>query len=155
MSEREDTQKWLENLKQINAPLKRAIAAYHDSQNNENASKVLSSLLHAHLLVPVIFVQSIPAKTQQVSFYVIRNEEGKAFFQAFTDVEEVSAWSKECAEKEQYMTFDFHYLVDVLRKNPEVGGYVINSNDVPFLINRSMLLQLGEHIKEQIQNTAL
>ncbi len=151
MSEKMNSEQVLNQIKKMNGPLKSAIGTYYENQSAKTATNVLSNIVNANLLVPAVNAPSIPAKTQQMSFYIIRDKDNNTYFLAFTEEEEVAKWSKEKVADQQYLIFDFVHLVDAIERNPGISGYIINSNSQPFMVKRSMLLQMRDRLQEAMK----
>ncbi len=141
----------LEQIKNVNGPLKNAISQYYESQTAKRATNALVQMVNAHLLVPAVLNDAIPGNGTSVTFSIVPDQEGKSFFLAFTDEEDFVKWSKEAFENQKYVVMDFMNLVAAIEQNPTIAGYVINGKSQPFMVQRHMLLQMRQRLQDAMK----
>ncbi len=122
----------------------------------EHRQMFIGEVLHARFLSPVVIDPkpevdengiSIVSKDAKIQLPMLTAPDGKHFFMAFTDLEELQKWNKEGGQ--QIFGFNFVDYVGMLRKAKETcNGFIIN----PYSHNIVMPSELVEAIAEKNPN---
>ena len=119
-----------------NPKLKDAIAEMRKDNNPQTRNVVINEMMNSVFLAPaqVDFGANPPkpdadgkVKLEQdtkIGFKLIGTPDGKQFFMAFTDWDELHKWNKDPAQQTLMLRFDDYAAL--LEKNTEAAGFVIN-----------------------------
>lgn len=126
----------------FNPELKKSIAALKGENNPKNLNAVINELVKSPLLAPAVFdLQGQPApkpgpdgriqlpKNTKISLVMINSQEGKHYYLAFSDWEAANDWQKQSGKGRQIMALRFDDFANMLQKNPEASGLVINPGE--------------------------
>lgn len=95
-----------------NKALKEALTTLKNERTAANEQKMFAELKKANLLAPVIFSVPIPAgktgkiklpKDAKIKYVIINTKDGKAFFPAFTDMQEAQKLAVQPGQTVQYI----------------------------------------------------
>lgn len=135
--------------KQPNVPafrpeLKKTISAFRTENTPQNLNAVINELVQAPLLTPALFdLNGAPApkpgpdgriqlpKNTKISLVMVNSKEGKHYYMAFSDWEAVHDWQKKAGQQkgQQIMVLRFDDFANMMQKNAEASGMVINPGD--------------------------
>ncbi|MDY2781130.1 MAG: SseB family protein [Bulleidia sp.] len=115
-----------------NKALKEALTTLKNERTAANEQKMFAELKKANLLAPVIFSVPIPAgktgkiklpKDAKIKYVIINTKDGKAFFPAFTDMEEAQKLAVQPGQTVQYIarTLADYDLIANDKKNGTLG----------------------------------
>ncbi|MDD4850253.1 MAG: enhanced serine sensitivity protein SseB C-terminal domain-containing protein [Gemmiger sp.] len=119
-----------------NPALKNAMADMRKNNTPETRNIVINQMMNAVFLAPAIvdFGKNAPKPDAQgkvkiepnskISFTLINTQDGKKFFMAFTDWEELRKWNKNPGQQTLMLRFDDYAAL--LEKNTNAAGFVIN-----------------------------
>ena len=156
------------DLKKISNPqLVEALAALHKENTPQNQGKVLDLVLnHASFLAPVVLApvpkgQNVPPQLQgktAIQFQLITTKDGRPFFPAFTDWDELHKFSKLQDQRVVMLRFD-NYAQMVLKDN-RTAGMVVNPLGMSLTLDRKTLESLAKrkaelargYAQEQVEN---
>lgn len=145
-----------EGMKPIENPrLLTYIEDFKQNQNNENWNKVLGEIvMNAKFLMPARLdgadapIDSDLAEMQagsRLQFYMITSTDGKPFFLAFTDIEELKKWNlPEDGANRQIVVMTFDDYASLIMKDEKPAGFVINPYKENLALDRKMVEQLRE-----------
>lgn len=118
-----------------NPAFKKAVAAMKANDTPQNRNVVINEMMRATFLAPVKMDLNgqtpkpdaqgkiqVPPNTK-VSFTLIGTQDGKQFFMAFTDIEELKKWNK---TPQTTVMLHFDDYARLLAQNPKAAGFVIN-----------------------------
>lgn len=144
------------DLKKVTNPqLVEALAALHKENTPQNQGKVLELVLnHASFLAPVILApvpkgQNVPPQLQgktAIQFQLITTKDGRPFFPAFTDWDELHKFSKLKDQRVVMLRFD-NYAQMVLKDN-RTAGMVVNPLGMSLTLDRKTLESLAKRKAE-------
>ena len=144
------------DLKKISNPqLVEALAALHKENTPQNQGKVLDLVLnHASFLAPVVLApvpkgQNVPPQLQgktAIQFQLITTKDGRPFFPAFTDWDELRKFSKLQDQRVVMLRFD-NYAEMVLKDN-RTAGMVVNPLGMSLTLDRKTLESLAKRKAE-------
>ena len=152
-------QKHTPNGKPITNPeLVSALQTLHQENTPYNQGKVLELVLnHAVFLAPAV-VTPIPQKGGQssggkrqanIQFQLINTKDGRPFFPAFTDLDELRKLSGQ--KQVQSIALRFDDYVSLVARNEKACGLVINPLGLSLTLDRKMLEGLAAKKKELAQ----
>ena len=133
-----------------NVVLAEALELLHKENTPQNQNMVLDEIvMRAQLLTPVVLPeQKQDTPTDSIQFQLIFTQDGRPFFPAFTDWDQLR---KLCGPKDQktvVLTFD--NFAAMLAGNPKVGGFVVNPlGEAPFTLERDFVAHLAKK-KQQL-----
>lgn len=140
------------DLQKVSNPqLVEALAALHKENNPQNQGKVLDLVLnHASFLAPVMLApvpkgQNVPPQLQgktAIQFQLITTKDGRPFFPAFTDWQELRKFSKVKDQRVVMLRFD-NYAQMVL-KDERTAGMVVNPLGLSLTLDRKTLENLAK-----------
>lgn len=127
-----------ENTPVSNPELTRAITRMYHEGTRESKEAVLQCLIRAQLLAPVVVIRE--GKQDRVQFMLLPNQEGKNFFPAFTDLEELRKHFDN--PEQQTLILSFADFAGMILRDNSAAGLAVN----PFGEN----LTLGRDLVEQV-----
>ena len=119
-----------------NAALKKAAAALREENNPQNFNAVINLMMRGVFLAPakIEIGENAPKpdengriqlpKDTKVTFALLKSGDGKSFFTAFTDAEELDKWQNKPAGQVMLLRFDDY--ARMLNGNDHVAGFVLN-----------------------------
>lgn len=142
----------------FNPALKKTIGAFRDENSPQKLNAVINELVKSPLLTPALFdLQGAPApkpgadgriqlpKNTKISLMMLNNKEGKHYYMAFSDWDAVRDWQKHTAQKCQIMVVRFDDFANMLQKNQEASGMVINPGENSLRLESPLI----ESVKKQ------
>lgn len=133
-----DTSKPIENPR-----LSRALELLHKENTPEYQQQVLDLIVtDAHFLAPVVLGPTSDNSTREVTqFQLISSQDGRAFFPAFTDWQQLR---KLCGPRDQQtLVLSFDDYASLLAGDPRAAGFVINPLDMPLTLERDFVATLA------------
>lgn len=130
-----------------NPELVEALAALHQENTPQNQGRVLELVLHhAVLLAPAVVTP--PPQAQQggtaaadqktaIQFQLITTKDGRPFFPAFTDWEELRKFSK--LKEQRVVMLRFDNYAEMVLKDDRTAGMVINPLGLSLTLDRKSL----------------
>lgn len=119
-----------------NPALKEAAAKLRAENNPVNLNAVINEMTRAVFLVPanIDLGPNAPRpdaagkvqlpKDSKINFLLLNTKDGKSYFMAFTDWDELHKWRKDPAQKTMMLRFDD--LAGLLAKGQSAAGFVVN-----------------------------
>lgn len=150
-----------------NAALKKAAAALREENNPQNFNAVINLMMRGVFLAPakIEIGENAPKpdengriqlpKDTKVTFALLKSGDGKSFFTAFTDAEELDKWQNKPAGQVMLLRFDDY--ARILNGNDHVAGFVLNPFTDNLRFNSDMvasLLKQRNAMLEKIKQTA-
>ena len=142
----------------FNPALKKTIGAFRDENSPQKLNAVINELVKSPLLTPALFdLQGAPApkpgadgriqlpKNTKISLMMLNNKEGKHYYMAFSDWDAVRDWQKHTSQKCQIMVVRFDDFANMLQKNKEASGMVINPGENSLRLESPLI----ESVKKQ------
>lgn len=130
-----------------------AIELMKSNSTSEHRKMVIEEMLHARFLSPVVITPtpvldengiSKVDPNAKISVPMLTAPDGKHFFMAFTDIEELQKWKKE--EGQQIFGFSFADYVKMVRNAQEsCHGFVLNPYSHNLVLTRDMIEIIAEH----------
>ena len=152
-------QKPTPNQKPITNPeLVEALKVLHQENTPLNQGRVLELVLnHAVFLAPAVVTpapvppgQAPSAKRQaNIQFQLINTKDGRPFFPAFTDVEELRKLTGQKPSQSIALRFDDY--VNLVARNEKACGMVVNPLGLSLTLDRKTLESLAQKKKELAQ----
>lgn len=141
-----------------NPELVEALKVLHQENTPLNQGRVLNLVLnHAVFLSPVLVPPapqqdpSAPKKTA-IQFQLITTQDGRPFFPAFTDEEELRKFSGRKTQQTAVLRFDDY--VSLVRRNEKACGFVVNPLGLSLTLDRKTLENLAKQKQELAQRAA-
>lgn len=147
-----------------NPALVKAMDEMKAARTQQNEVAFVNALKAARFFVPANInkVQQAEANADgtvelkeqpQVRFLLFNNQEGKKYFPLFTDIDEYRKWEKH--KEQQLAALSFRDLCQILQKNTDAAGAVINPfgqnimipNETLFRVNNTEALAPGTKIQ--------
>ena len=137
--------------------------ALKENENKDTQSAFVTSALKAQYFTPVDIIgadgkmlegngkMEIP-KDAKFNFKLIKNNKGDAFFPLFTDIKEFQKWNKNA--KINTIVVNFPQMANLVSKNSETNGLVINPMSQNLIFTRELLDNLLKHFQENAQKAA-
>ena len=150
-----------------NSALKKAAAALREENNPQNFNAVINLMMRGVFLAPakIEIGENAPKpdengriqlpKDTKVTFALLKSGDGKSFFTAFTDAEELDKWQNKPAGQVMLLRFDDY--ARMLNGNDHVAGFVLNPFTDNLRFNSDMvasLLKQRNAMLEKIKQTA-
>lgn len=142
----------------FNPELKKTIEAFRDENSPQNLNVVINELVKSPLLTPALLdLQGAPApqpgadgriqlpKNTKISLMMLNSKEGKHYYMAFTDWDAVRDWQQKASQKCQIMVVRFDDFANMLQKNPEPSGLVLNPGENSLRLEKPLI----ESVKKQ------
>lgn len=141
----------------LNLELKKAIAALKAENTPQNLNAVINEMVKSPLLAPAVFdLNGAPApkpgpdgrvqlpKNTKISLMMVNSKEGKHYYMAFSDWEAVRDWQKNAGSKssQQIMMIRFDDFANMLQKNTEASGLVVNPGENSFRLESPLVLSI-------------
>ncbi len=133
-----------------NLVLAEALELLHKENTPQNQNAVLDEIvMRAQFLTPVVLPDTKEnTPTDAIQFQLIFTQDGRPFFPAFTDWDQLR---KLCGPKDQktvVLTFD--NFAAMLAGNPKVSGFVVNPlGEAPFTLEQDFVAHLAKK-KQQL-----
>lgn len=126
-----------------NPGLVQALALLHAQNTPEHQNQVLHETVScATFLAPVVLPdQSTQGDTDAIQFRLINAQDGRSFFPAFTDWNELRKFTGPAVQKTVALTFD-HYAA-MLASNPKMAGFVVNPMGQSLTLDRELVAKLA------------
>lgn len=134
-------------LKPVENPrLKQAIEAVKKDPSAENSSKFLNEIVRAEFIIPVLMDRPaefdktageiILEKDTQISFELIKTENGKLYYPLFTDGAELEKCGVKRDQQNLIVNFD-DMAAMILQPQNQVEGFTVNpmSDDMRFSVD--------------------
>ena len=149
----------------FNPKVKETIAAFKAENSPKNLNDILNELVRSPLLAPAIFDlqgQEPPKpspdgrvqlpKDTKISLVMINSPEGKHYYLAFSDWDAVREWQTKQPEQRgrQVIVLRFDDFANMLAKNAEASGLVLNPGDNSLRLERPLI----ESVKKQKDEVA-
>ena len=144
-----------------NAALKKAAAALREENNPQNFNAVINLMMRGVFLAPakIEIGENAPKpdengriqlpKDTKVTFALLKSGDGKSFFTAFTDAEELDKWQNKPAGQVMLLRFDDY--ARMLNGNDHVAGFVLNPFTDNLRFNSDMVASLLKQRNAQIK----
>ena len=152
-------QKPTPNQKPITNPeLVEALKALHQENTPQNQGKVLGLVVEqAVFLSPAVVTpapqqpsQANPAQKQAtIQFQLITTKDGRPFFPAFTDVDELRKFAGQKPVQSVMLRFDDY--VSLIQRNEKACGFVVNPLGLSLTLDRKTVESLAAKKKEVAQ----
>lgn len=138
-----------------NPALTAAIAKMKAENTPQSRNAVINEMMNSVFLAPAIidFGKNPPKPDEQgkvkiekdtkISFTLINTQDGKTFFMAFTDWDELRKWNKNPGQQTLMLRFDDY--ASLLAKNEKASGFVIN----PYTENLRFPPEMVADLKKQ------
>ncbi len=129
-----------------NPALRNAMERMHAGENSrESQMATLQLLLCAQLISPVTVIEG---KETQIQFQLLTTQDGRAFFPAFTDLEQMKKGFPDQNQKTLVLTFaDFARMV---LKDNAAAGLVVDPYDASLTLERP-LMEFMEKVREDME----
>lgn len=149
----------------LNPALKKAIATLKEENTPQNLNAVINEMVKSPLLAPAVFdLNGAPApkpgpdgrvqlpKNTKISLMMVNSKEGKHYYMAFSDWEAVRDWQNKSGQKaaQQIMMTRFDDFANMLQKNSEASGLVLNPGENSFRVE-TPLVQAIKKQKDALQ----
>ena len=149
----------------LNPELKKAIAALKEENTPQHLNTVINEMVKSPLLAPAVFdLNGAPApkpgpdgrvqlpQNTKISLMMVNSTEGKHYYMAFSDWEAVRDWQKKSGPKasQQIMMTRFDDFANMLQKNTEASGLVINPGENSFRLETPLVLSIKKQ-KDALQ----
>lgn len=138
-----DTSKPIENPE-----LLQALEALHRENTPENQHNALNLVVNnARFITPIVWDPKADSPEKKITqFQVISSKDGKTFFPAFTDLNQLN---KLCNSSEQhFLLLSFDEYVSLLNAESRAAGFVINPLDThPLTLEREFVASLAKQKK--------
>ena len=155
----EQNEKNLPKAPAFNPKVKETIAAFKENNNPKNLNDILNELVRSPLLAPAVFdLQGQPApkpeadgrvqlpKETKISLVMVTSPEGKRYYLGFSDWDAVHEWQKaQPKAAQQIILLRFDDYANMIAKNAEASGLVINPGDNSLRLERPLI----ESVKKQ------
>ena len=155
----EQNEKILPKAPAFNPKVKETIAAFKENNNPKNLNDILNELVRSPLLAPAVFdLQGQPApkpeadgrvqlpKETKISLVMVTSPEGKRYYLGFSDWDAVHEWQKaQPKAAQQIILLRFDDYANMIAKNAEASGLVINPGDNSLRLERPLI----ESVKKQ------
>ena len=142
-----------------NPELKKSIAVLRGENSPKNLNAVINELVKSPLLTPALFdLQGAPApkpgpdgrvqlpKNAKISMVMLNTKDGKHYYLAFSDWDAVHEWQKTAAAQgRQIMMLRFDDFANMLQKNKEVSGIILNPGENSLRLEAPLI----ESVKKQ------
>lgn len=142
----------------FNPKLKDAIVALKAENTPKNLNVVLNELVRSPLLAPANFdLQGQPAPAPgpdgrvqlppntKINLIMVNSPEGKHYYLGFSDWDAVHEWQKNPEQSRQVIMLRFDDFANMVAKNPEAAGMVINPGENSLRLERPLI----ESVKKQ------
>lgn len=144
-----------------NSALKKAATALREENNPKNFNAVVNLMMRSVFLAPakIEIGEDAPKpdengriqlpKNTKVTFALLKSGEGKSFFTAFTDAEELNKWTNK--PEGQVMLLRFDDYARMLNGNDHVDGFVLNPFSDNLRFNSDMVASLLKQRNEMME----
>ncbi len=138
-----------------NPELLEALKALHQENTPANQGRVLELVLNRSVFLSPVVVTPAPQqnasgpKQASIQFQLITTKDGRPFFPAFTDADELR---KFCGQKpQQTMALRFDNYVSLVRRNERACGFVINPMGLSLTLDRKSVENLARQKQAMAQ----
>lgn len=152
----------------FNPKVKETIAAFKEDNSPKNLNNILNELVRSPLLAPAVFdLQGQPAptpdadgrvqlpKNTKISLVMVNSPEGKHYYLAFSDWDAVHEWqAKQPKAAQQIILLRFDDYANMIAKNAEASGLVINPGDNSLRLERPLIESVKKTKDEVSQKIA-
>jgi len=139
----------------INPFFVHAMQQMNEDCSLENQNKMVSAMMEAHLLTPVMRQEREKAEVGRpnlrMNFLSIKDKKGDPYILAFTDLVELKKWSKGKETDRMIMEFD-DYARLLAPKGVPFKGFVINPFSENIVVSKAMAMKLMQR-KEELENS--
>lgn len=135
-----------------NPELVAALAALHQENTPQNQGRVLELVLHhAVLLAPAVVTpppqpqqdgEAVMEQKTSIQFQLITTKDGRPFFPAFTDWEELRKFSK--LKEQRVVMLRFDNYAEMVLKDDRTAGMVINPLGLSLTLDRKSLENMAK-----------
>ena len=141
-----------------NPELVEALKALHQENTPQNQNRVLELVLNrAVFLTPAVVTpapqqpgqENSPRKQATIQFQLINTKDGRPFFPAFTDLDELRKLSGQKPVQSVVLRFDDY--VSLVERNEKACGLVVNPLGLSLTLDRKTLNTLAARKKELAQ----
>ena len=141
-----------------NPELVAALAALHQENTPQNQGKVLGLVVErAVFLTPAVVTPAPPQpgqadsarKQATIQFQLITTKDGRPFFPAFTDAEELRKFAGQKPVQSVVLRFDDY--VSLIQRNEKACGFVVNPLGLSLTLDRKTVESLAAKKKEVAQ----
>ena len=164
----EQNEKNLPKAPAFNPKVKETIAAFKENNNPKNLNDILNELVRSPLLAPAVFdLQGQPApkpeadgrvqlpKETKISLVMVTSPEGKRYYLGFSDWDAVHEWQKaQPKAAQQIILLRFDDYANMIAKNAEASGLVINPGDNSLRLERPLIESVKKTKDEVSQKIA-
>ena len=164
----EQNEKNLPKAPAFNPKVKETIAAFKENNNPKNLNNILNELVRSPLLAPAVFdLQGQPApkpeadgrvqlpKETKISLVMVTSPEGKRYYLGFSDWDAVHEWQKQQPKAaQQIILLRFDDYANMIAKNAEASGLVINPGDNSLRLERPLIESVKKTKDEVSQKIA-
>ena len=164
----EQNEKILPKAPAFNPKVKETIAAFKENNNPKNLNNILNELVRSPLLAPAVFdLQGQPApkpeadgrvqlpKETKISLVMVTSPEGKRYYLGFSDWDAVHEWQKaQPKAAQQIILLRFDDYANMIAKNAEASGLVINPGDNSLRLERPLIESVKKTKDEVSQKIA-
>ena len=126
-----------------------AMAAYRSNSNDENLGDIYNELINADFIVPLILPfeakegQEIPLdNSTPIQFCILKNADGLKYLLLFTTSDKFDDWSTN--PNINYTTLGFQHIVNILKKEEDISGILVDPRDGNMVFERELLFTLEE-----------
>ena len=152
----------------FNPKIKETIAAFKAENSPKNLNDILNELVRSPLLAPAVFdLQGQPApkpgpdgrvqlpKDTKISLMMVTSPEGKHYYLGFSDWDAVHEWQKaQPKAAQQIILLRFDDYANMIAKNAEASGLVINPGDNSLRLERPLIESVKKTKDEVSQKIA-
>ena len=151
----EQNEKNLPKAPAFNPKVKETIAAFKENNNPKNLNDILNELVRSPLLAPAVFdLQGQPAPKPEADGRVT-SPEGKRYYLGFSDWVAVHEWQKaQPNAAQQIILLRFDDYANMIAKNAEASGLVINPGDNSLRLERPLIESVKKTKDEVSQKIA-
>ena len=164
----EQNEKNLPKAPAFNPKVKETIAAFKENNNPKKLNDILNELVRSPLLAPAVFdLQGQPApkpeadgrvqlpKETKISLVMVTSPEGKRYYLGFSDWDAVHEWQKaQPKAAQQIILLRFDDYANMIAKNTEASGLVINPGDNSLRLERPLIESVKKTKDEVSQKIA-
>ena len=143
-------QKPTPNQKPITNPeLVEALKALHQENTPQNQGKVLGLVVERAVFLTPAVVTPSARKQATIQFQLITTKDGRPFFPAFTDAEELRKFAGQKPVQSVVLRFDDY--VSLIQRNEKACGFVVNPLGLSLTLDRKTVESLAAKKKEVAQ----
>ena len=132
------------------------------NETKETQSAFVTAAIKAKYFTPVDIIDATGAplegsgkieipKDAKFNFKLLKNQKGEQFFPLFTDINEYQKWNK--SDKIKAIVVTFPQMADLVSKQPNTSGFVINPMSQNMIFTRELLDNLLKAIGQNMTKT--